>query len=375
MGNFTEVTPDGQEVWKYVNPYTGFGTLGPTQAIPGLGLDPPLLDSLLVNFTFQAIPYPADYLTQLQSTVSGRYVFYNHSSFDGNDAGANAGDDAAIAPDKTPYLPQGNLATFANVTSYSRGINGIMVDLSGESPHTSITADDFVFRVGNNNAPGGSSAAPPPTSVVVRTNAGLSGVDRVEITWADNAIQNEWLEVEVLPNTRTGLTSSDVFYWGNKIGDTGVATPAGVFLTSAADVTRASVFQGGDLPLANPRDFDRNGAVDPADRGIALAAIGAITRLQLGVIVVVASAAPDGDLGLASALTMVNGSAVRSAGPHSRIEPRQPLQQSDAQAQSRRHESPFETALATKARSVRDRAFATIDFDEVVAETNPFDQA
>ena len=39
MGNFTEVTPDGQEVWKYVNPYTGFGTLGPTQAIPSLGLD------------------------------------------------------------------------------------------------------------------------------------------------------------------------------------------------------------------------------------------------------------------------------------------------------------------------------------------------
>ena len=34
---FSEVTPAGQEVWKYVSPYTGGGTLGPTTPIPSLG--------------------------------------------------------------------------------------------------------------------------------------------------------------------------------------------------------------------------------------------------------------------------------------------------------------------------------------------------
>lgn len=365
MGNFTEVTPDGQEVWKYVNPYTGFGTLGPTQAIPGVGLDPPLLDSLLVNFTFQAIPYPADYIAQLQSTVSGRYVFYNHSSFDGNNAAANAGDDAAIAPDKTPYLPQGDLATFANVTSYSRGINGIMVDLSGESPHTSITADDFVFRVGNNNAPGGWSAAPAPTSVLVRTNAGLSGADRVEITWADNAIQNQWLEVEVLANTRTGLTSSDLFYWGNKIGDTGAGTPAGVFLTSAADATSVSGGNVGVAPLGSLRDFDRNGAVDPADRVIALAAFGTITRLQLGVINVVATAPRNGDLGLASALTAGSGTPGGCTNPPLPGELPRPQQLASNRIPPSQHQQPIESGWTAKARASRDRALATFQFDDL----------
>ena len=55
---FSEVTPAGQEVWKYVSPYTAGGTLGPTTPIPSLGLPPPILSSLDANFTFQAIYYP-----------------------------------------------------------------------------------------------------------------------------------------------------------------------------------------------------------------------------------------------------------------------------------------------------------------------------
>ncbi len=55
---FSEVTPAGDEVWKYVSPYTAGGTLGPTTPIPSLGLPPPILSSLYANFTFQAIYYP-----------------------------------------------------------------------------------------------------------------------------------------------------------------------------------------------------------------------------------------------------------------------------------------------------------------------------
>ena len=53
--------------------------------------------------------------------VDGRLVFYNHSTWDGNDVLANANDDNAIAPEKSALLP-GGTATFANYTSYSRGL-------------------------------------------------------------------------------------------------------------------------------------------------------------------------------------------------------------------------------------------------------------
>ena len=56
----------------------------------------------------------------------GRFIFYNNSAWDG-DAGASADDDKAIAPDKVPLF-DGSNAIFANYTSYSRGINGIMTD-------------------------------------------------------------------------------------------------------------------------------------------------------------------------------------------------------------------------------------------------------
>jgi hypothetical protein len=43
---------------------------------------------------------------------------------------ANDFDDGAIATDKVA-LPPGQTGTFANYTSYPRGINGIMVDIQG----------------------------------------------------------------------------------------------------------------------------------------------------------------------------------------------------------------------------------------------------
>ena len=64
------------------------------------------------------------------ATVATRAVFYNNSAYDGNDPAAGAADDAAVAPDKSALLP-GQAATFANVTSYTRGINGVMFDLAG----------------------------------------------------------------------------------------------------------------------------------------------------------------------------------------------------------------------------------------------------
>ena len=91
------------------------------------------------------------------SALVGRYVFYNNSRYDGHtgyisgDPAINIFDDNAIATDKTALLP-GHLATFANYTSYSRGINGIMVDIAGLANPGSISAADFQFQVGNGSA-------------------------------------------------------------------------------------------------------------------------------------------------------------------------------------------------------------------------------
>ncbi|MGA2060941.1 MAG: hypothetical protein ABSG67_10700, partial [Thermoguttaceae bacterium] len=69
------------------------------------------------------------------SLIAGRYIFYNNSKFDA------AGDSGAIATDKTALLP-GQTATFANYTSYSLGINGIIVDIQGLANAGSLTAAD-----------------------------------------------------------------------------------------------------------------------------------------------------------------------------------------------------------------------------------------
>jgi len=215
------------------------------------------------------------------AAVAGRWLFYNQSTWDGNNAAVGAADDAAIATDKTAYLPNGSLATFTNVSSYSRGINGIMIDLAGSGSHASISANDFAFKVGNDNALGSWTEAPAPTTVVVRAGQGTAGSDRIEITWANNAIKNQWLEVQVLANARTGLTAADVFFWGNKVGDVGTGTPAGLFLTSAADKTTVLGNNAGGVAVTNVRDFNRDGNVTAADATIVLGNQGTIVRLQI----------------------------------------------------------------------------------------------
>src|SRR5207248_6531927 len=82
--------------------------------------------------------------------VVGRRVFYNHSAFDSNDPAITSADDGAIATNKQALLP-GQTATFANYTSYSRGINGVMVDIADLPAGNSLTAADFSFAAGNDD--------------------------------------------------------------------------------------------------------------------------------------------------------------------------------------------------------------------------------
>jgi hypothetical protein len=190
-------------------------------------------------------------------------IFYNHSAWDGNDPSANPTDDNAIAADKTPLLP-GGTATFANYTSYSRGINGIMVDFAGLVG--TVTAGDFTFKVGNSNTPGSWVVAAAPVSVTVRAGAGAGGTDRVTLIWADNAIQNDWLQITVLADAATGLAANDVFYFGNAIGETGNSTTDAV--VDAADFSGVRDHPRSFLnraPVTYAYDINRDGFVDGTD--------------------------------------------------------------------------------------------------------------
>ncbi|MBN2138129.1 MAG: hypothetical protein JW720_09995 [Sedimentisphaerales bacterium] len=151
-------------------------------------------------------------------SVTGRYVFYENSAFDSYQVGPGALDDNAIAPDKTALLP-GQTASYGNYTSYSRGLNGIIVDIAGLGGIPGL--GDFHFLAGNDDNPALWAATPDPLSITVRSGAGAGGSDRVTLIWADNFIENTWLQVSVLPTSATGLSSADVFYFGNSIGDAG----------------------------------------------------------------------------------------------------------------------------------------------------------
>ena len=60
-------------------------------------------------------PPQTAYENLVVANVVGENIFYNDSSFDGNNPAANAADDAAIATDKTALLP-GQTATLRQLT-------------------------------------------------------------------------------------------------------------------------------------------------------------------------------------------------------------------------------------------------------------------
>jgi PhoPQ-activated pathogenicity-related protein len=205
------------------------------------------------------------YLLSLTSAVIAQHVFYQNSVFD--DAQFGFTDDSAIATDKSAYLPGSGLSTSQNMTSYSRGLNGIMVDISGS--HPSLTAADFDFRVGANNSPGTWAGAPAPASFLVRPGEGASGSDRVVITWLDNQIQNTWLAVTVSAGENTGLPVSETFFFGNIIGDTFSDNQPTFLAVDATDQVESRNNQGQPADLTNPYDFDRDAIVDATDQIIA----------------------------------------------------------------------------------------------------------
>ena len=203
------------------------------------------------------------------ATVVGRQIFYNNSAFDGNSAAAGAADDGAIATNKVALLP-GGTATLANYTSYSKGINGIMIDVKSAPNAAAITAADFDFRMGNSNTTSTYAAAPAPLSVTVRPGAGINGSDRVTIIWADGAIQKTWLKVTVKATANTGLVAADVSYFGNAVGESG-DNPANAVVNATDEITARNNARNllNPAPITFAWDYNRDKQVNATDQLLA----------------------------------------------------------------------------------------------------------
>jgi hypothetical protein len=206
------------------------------------------------------------------AAVVGRHVFYNNSAFDGGADGP--ADDAAIATDKRALLP-GEHASFANVTSYTKGINGIMIDVRGLPAEADINSNDFEFRAWRGDDPFtmkevyGASAYP----ITVRRGAGDGGSDRITLYIPDYpssdkvapfGLANLWLQVTLKANPDTALPAPDVFRFGNLIGETGDDSPP-TLRVNAVDLARTRAHLSPRAGVDNPYDHNHDGRVNALD--------------------------------------------------------------------------------------------------------------
>lgn len=223
---------------------------------------PPLATSELNT---EAISLLSQWITNTAFIV-GRRVLYNNSHFDGNDPNPGPADDGAIATDKAALLP-GRAAGFVNYGSYSRGLNGLVLDITDLPGLPS--APDFIFRAGNDANPGAWAPAPAPASFSVRPGAGTDGSDRVTILWLDNVIQKQWLQVTVEPTANTGLGALDVFCFGNAIGESGNSSTNALVNATDEILARNNTRPLNGAPVDFPYDYNRDSKVNATDQIIA----------------------------------------------------------------------------------------------------------
>lgn len=271
--------------------------------------------------------------------VLDRRLFYNNSKWDGyngvpnGDPTANVFDDRAVATDKTALLP-GQLASFENYSTFSRGLNGIMIDIIDLPDPNGLTLNDFEFRMGTSNDPASwplLGLAPSEMTLTVRPGAGKRGSDRVTILFPDGAIANSWLQVKVKATAATGLAAADVHYWGHALGETGdVLGDTLVDSFDLAGVTANPRTVDNPALISNPYDFNRDRLVDAMDQAVVAANITnpntAFHLLDLraaglpvvSVSVAPASVAEDGAANLVYTFTRT-GSTAASATVHFRV--------------------------------------------------------
>ncbi|HOM50528.1 MAG TPA: hypothetical protein PLE87_04630 [Phycisphaerae bacterium] len=249
----------GLVLWKSATPdYSGLGSFA-VKANQVLVANP---DGL--KFT---VPAP-----EVNAEIVARHVFYNQCAYDGNKAaidpgpiaGANNDDGDAVDTTKVPLMLGGGTSTFANYTTYAKGLNGLVYDiknLNGAVP----TASDFVFTyMGRTGA-----MAPQvkvPSAVVLWPGAGVDGSDRLFISFENESIVNGWLKVEV--TTGFGAPAEE-HWWGNVQGE--AQNDANNMIVNALDLSliKANYTNPGQAPVSWVWDFDKNRTCNALDASYA----------------------------------------------------------------------------------------------------------
>jgi hypothetical protein len=216
--------------------------------------------------------------------IVARQLYYENSYFSNYPNFENK----AIATDKVPYFSESGVParSYSHISSYSRGINGLMIDMLG--PHGQISLDDFVFRVGNSADPSSWTLAPSPSSFYVSSVSGMQGADRVQFSWPDGAIKNTWLQIEVRANSDTNLSGensvAERFYFGNLVGETGDAAGRN-FIVNASDALKTRNSIGLKLPVTAVGDHNRDGMINSADLVLARMPAGFLGLVALPAVV------------------------------------------------------------------------------------------
>ncbi len=209
-------------------------------------------------------------VTGAVASVVNRQVFYNNAT--GGLFGNGTGNPLnAIDTSKAAVLP-GQVTSPASYTNYVRGLNGLIVDIDSLPgvPNTS----DFAFATWDGINASNFQPTAAVATIEVFNNGGLAGSDRVKLTFADNAIRNTWLRVTVLATATTGLTSNDVFYFGNAVGDFNVGNLLGPPVTVRTNATDASAVRQNQSPgmdsagISNLYDINKDGRVNASDTSL-----------------------------------------------------------------------------------------------------------
>jgi Metallo-peptidase family M12B Reprolysin-like/Dockerin type I domain len=207
------------------------------------------------------VPAPAP-----ASTIATRGVLYVGAT------GTSAA--TSLATDKSALLP-GQSSTYANYTNYSRGLNGVVVDVNGLPATTTNSQLLASLQFAQWDGIGAAGfVALPATAVPIASilaGGGVGGSARVTITFPDNTLQNTWLQITVLANATTGLSTNDVFYFGNVIGELDTGNTSTRYRVNALDTSAVRNNQStgaNSVGVTSIYDVNRDGRVNALDTSI-----------------------------------------------------------------------------------------------------------
>jgi hypothetical protein len=264
----------GGDLVSYVGGTATFDTaaVGSSKTVTAVGLS--LTGADFANYTVNTTAITTANITRPASTTIDRRVFYNNASFFGT-GGLNATNQLlnpvdAIDFTKTALLP-GGVASVANYTNYSRGINGLIIDILNPANLAAIDASSFQFASWSAfpDATPNFQTITPLVNVSTISSGGQGGSDRIKLSFQDRAIENAWLRVTMIANLLTnGLLANDVFYFGNARFDVTPTAPefGSQVAINVLDTNQVRARNGQNSGIvSNVFDVDRSGAVNVLD--------------------------------------------------------------------------------------------------------------